>query len=254
MSTKVPPILTFQVAPKDEYIAVPVPIEFLSPERLTVGTTAKIAGDKNKDKKDGSSTSGTTNTPASSSASSAKKENSNIQFEGITFDDFTTELFIDRTESPFPAIDNARTNVLLLRNTIMLPLIFGANATKAPPKIRYIWGSFVITGYCTKMVENYTYFSPAGIPLRAEVSITIKQIRNFIEEKLYGNEGASRKFWTVKSGDRLDLIANDMYSDSTLWRPIAEANAISRPSEFPRPEDIGRTLVIPDERIIARGV
>ena len=54
------------------------------------------------------------------------------------------------------------------------------------------------------------------------------------------------KLWTVKSGDRLDLIADKALMDVSLWRKIADENNILNPREFPKDDDIGRTLIIPD--------
>lgn len=51
---------------------------------------------------------------------------------------------------------------------------------------------------------------------------------------------------TVGAGDRLPLIAAEVYGDPRLWRPIAEANGIDDPLRFPDPKkDIGRLLLIP---------
>ncbi|MNL54211.1 hypothetical protein D3C87_1775220 [compost metagenome] len=50
----------------------------------------------------------------------------------------------------------------------------------------------------------------------------------------------------VKSGDRLDLIANEALKEPLAWRRIAELNKIVNPIGFPGKNDIGRTLVIPD--------
>ena len=51
--------------------------------------------------------------------------------------------------------------------------------------------------------------------------------------------------WTVKSGDKLPMIAAQVYGDPRLWRPIAEANRIDNPLRFPEQRDFGRLLVAP---------
>jgi nucleoid-associated protein YgaU len=50
----------------------------------------------------------------------------------------------------------------------------------------------------------------------------------------------------VKSGDRLDLIANETLKDPALWRKIAKENNIDNPLSFPKYSDIGKILIIPD--------
>ena len=54
------------------------------------------------------------------------------------------------------------------------------------------------------------------------------------------------KVWTVKMGERLDVIAHKVLRDPLLWRAIAELNDIADPLTFPGPGDIGRPIFIPD--------
>ena len=55
----------------------------------------------------------------------------------------------------------------------------------------------------------------------------------------------SNRVRIVGAGDRLPLLAMEVYGDARLWRPIAEANDIDDPLQFPQSEDLGRLLVIP---------
>jgi nucleoid-associated protein YgaU len=58
----------------------------------------------------------------------------------------------------------------------------------------------------------------------------------------------STMVWTVKAGDKLPLIAAQVYGDPRQWRPIAEANNIANPLRFPGPQDLGRLLLVPGEK------
>ena len=89
-------------------------------------------------------------------------------------------------------------------------------------------------------------FLPTGVPVRATLDITFETKE--LEMKVEEDKGlqACRKLWTVKSGDRLDLIANQALRDPTQWRQIAKLNKISNPFNFPSKNDFGRILVIPD--------
>jgi nucleoid-associated protein YgaU len=49
----------------------------------------------------------------------------------------------------------------------------------------------------------------------------------------------------IKAGDRLPLIAAEVYGDPRLWRLIAEANDIDDPLRFPTAEDVGRVILVP---------
>jgi nucleoid-associated protein YgaU len=49
----------------------------------------------------------------------------------------------------------------------------------------------------------------------------------------------------IKAGDRLPVIAAEVYGDPRLWRLIAEANEIDDPLRFPTPQDVGRVILVP---------
>ena len=53
------------------------------------------------------------------------------------------------------------------------------------------------------------------------------------------------KVRSIKAGDRLPLIAAEVYGDPRLWRLIAEANEIDDPLRFPTPQDVGRVILVP---------
>lgn len=54
-----------------------------------------------------------------------------------------------------------------------------ANSKKPPPPSRchFRWGSFGFTGMVSSMTETLDYFSSDGVPLRATVSLTLKEDR-----------------------------------------------------------------------------
>ena len=47
--------------------------------------------------------------------------------------------------------------------------------------------------------------------------------------------------WLVSEGDRLDVIAYEVYGDPAWWRPLAEANGLRNP----RALDVGSVLMLP---------
>jgi hypothetical protein len=46
-------------------------------------------------------------------------------------------------------------------------------AKKAPPRMRFEWGTFHFDGIVSSLTEEIDYFSPDGMPLRAKVSLSI---------------------------------------------------------------------------------
>lgn len=117
---------------------------------------------------------------------------------------------------------------------------------KKPPVCLFSWGKFNFKGVIEKVDPNFIMFLSDGTPVRAKVTITMKPVLSAQDMlKLQGVE-ACRKVRTVIEGERLDIIAAEELKDPSLWRKIAEANNIADPLNFPRPEDIGRVIIIPD--------
>jgi hypothetical protein len=44
---------------------------------------------------------------------------------------------------------------------------------KAPPRMRFVWGTFQFDGIVNSLTEEIDYFSPEGMPLRAKLSMSI---------------------------------------------------------------------------------
>lgn len=70
-----------------------------------------------------------------------------------------------------------------------------ADGKKAPPRIRFEWGTFRFDGIVTRLGEEIDYFSADGLPLRAKLSLTITGQDLLIEANMAGpgrrDDGAS---------------------------------------------------------------
>lgn len=114
----------------------------------------------------------------------------------------------------------------------------------SPPEVKFKWGSFEFTAVIENISVKYTLFDKDGKPLRSEVSVTFIQSDN-PNTKPHQNPtsggGPIQEVRKIISGDRLDLIASDVYGDATKWRLIAEYNHILNPKNL-RP---GQSITIP---------
>lgn len=113
----------------------------------------------------------------------------------------------------------------------------------APPVCLFVWGAYVFPCIIEKANKKYTMFLPSGIPVRATLSVTLKE---YIEPEML--EKGTPKFspnrtkrWTVKGRDSLWLIAAREYGDPSKWRAIAEFNKIDNP----RLLEVGKEITIP---------
>jgi nucleoid-associated protein YgaU len=118
--------------------------------------------------------------------------------------------------------------------------------THAPPRIRFIWGvGLSFRGVVDNVSQKFTLFSPAGIPVRATLTLSIKEYRTLEEQlkdlNLQSADHTKRR--VVKRGDTLSRIAFEEYGDASKWRPIADRNAELIPD--PRRLVPGVTLLIP---------
>ena len=162
------------------------------------------------------------------------------QFEKYEKPEFRVSLFYDTYEK---RQDVRRDTARLV--SLMYPTVPGKE-TKRPPVCVFSWGKFTYRGIITKIEQKFTMFLSSGIPVRSTIDVTFQSKETEIQQKLNEGREACRKLWVVKSGDRLDLIANEALKDPLKWRKIAEANKINNPFGFPTKNDFGRTLVIPD--------
>lgn len=111
--------------------------------------------------------------------------------------------------------------------------------THAPPRCRLKWlnemfsyGSSLSARCVLESVnEEFTLFSPGGVPLRAKLNVSFREYKT-IEEQLQENprhSGDRTKVRTLKARQTLAGLAWQEYGDPGQWRAIAEENDIDNP-------------------------
>jgi hypothetical protein len=129
----------------------------------------------------------------------------------------------------------------------------------APPLVTFVWGRAVpgrylppasgsrpretFTGIVESVRHKLTLFSPDGIPLRATLSVVIREFVPLHEQLPLTNKSSPDKTHAhvLKERETLSHVAASYYLRPALWRPIAEANEI----DDPRRLTAGLTLRIP---------
>lgn len=167
-------------------------------------------------------------------------------FKTTKIEDFTVKLIFDTYENH--GHNESGTDVRKKTEKItklIMPTAERAN-DKKPPLCLFSWGNFKYKGVITKIDQKFILFLPNGTPVRAELTVVFRAVMTEKEYAQYMGLEACRKTWIVKSGDRLDLIADRELKDATLWRKIADENHIDNPLEFPGKDDIGKRIIIPD--------
>jgi contractile injection system tube protein len=102
----------------------------------------------------------------------------------------------------------------------------------APPGARFSWGSFLFDGMVEGLEESLEFFSPAGKPLRASVSLTMSQ-QKILVSKFEGtgqvpSRPGQRPFTPAPQGSSLQQMSGAAGKDGD-WQGIAAANNIEDP-------------------------
>lgn len=126
-----------------------------------------------------------------------------------------------------------------------------------PPLVRVSWGEGLpgstssegaaprpdFDAAVERVSRRYTLFDPQGVPLRAVVSLTLREYRTLAEQLQELNLQSSdhTRIHTLREGETLPGVAYAAYKNPALWRLIAEENGIVHPDRV-RP---GQRLRLP---------
>jgi hypothetical protein len=167
----------------------------------------------------------------------------------------TVELFFDSTDHGMGA--NATSVTRETDRIYALTRIEPAG--HAPPVIRFSWGQAVpgrymppasgnqrresFRGVVESVRHKFTLFSPDGVPLRATLSVTIREFAPLHEQLPRANKSSPDKSHAhvLLQNETLSRVASTYYLRPGVWRPIADSNAITDPRRL----TAGRLLRIP---------
>ena len=90
------------------------------------------------------------------------------------------------------------------------------------------------TAVVLSVARRFTLFNPDGKPLRATVSIALKQYVTVAEQVAAINFQSSdhTRIHVIAEGETLPLVAHDAYQDARKWRVIADHNGLSNVREI----------------------
>jgi hypothetical protein len=94
--------------------------------------------------------------------------------------------------------------------------------------------------------QKFTLFSPEGVPLRATLTVTLREYKTLDEQLAQLNLSSPDRTHShvIQRGETLSGIAGDIYRRPGDWRLIAEVNNI----EDPRRLTVGTFLTVPPIR------
>ena len=103
----------------------------------------------------------------------------------------------------------------------------------SPPIVEFEWGRvWSFKAVITSITQNFTMFLENGIPTRATVDLSLKQVDDpglspFQNPTSGGSAGHRSR--VIRQGESLDIIAEEEYGHPRHWRHIADANTIDNP-------------------------
>lgn len=165
-----------------------------------------------------------------------------LKFGGGNSRQLTLELFFDVTEPVLGQKDVRDETSKIVKLTRI------ERKVGRPPKCQVSWGhrandpDFPFVGVVSDLQQRFTLFSSEGIPVRATLNVTFKEVLSPEDDQRETDPEFTTRL--VKRGDSLSSIASEVYRDPTLWRVIAGANALDDPRHLP----IGLRLNVPKLR------
>jgi len=157
-----------------------------------------------------------------------------IQFISGEAETMSVELFFDT----YTNTDSLKKDVRVEFTNKISKMLKIDKDLHAPPVCEFLWGSVSFTGIIENIDINFTMFNEEGVPLRATVTLSLKQYQ---EQKIITQSSDRTKRFTIKESDSLWLLAANEYGDPTKWKLIALANDIDDPITL-KP---GTQLIIP---------
>ena len=168
-----------------------------------------------------------------------------LQFVRGQSETMTMELFFDSTEQGTGT--NARS--VTLQTDRFYQLIKIDSHQHAPSVLQVEWGGRDFPGshmgteysaqnrpYSLRCVvesvrQRFTLFNPNGVPLRATLTVTLKEYKTLQEQiaQLNLQSADQTKAHVVQEGETLTQIAARAYDDPREWRTIAAYNGIIEP-------------------------
>jgi nucleoid-associated protein YgaU len=181
-----------------------------------------------------------------------------LQFVRGQTEKLTVDLFFDTTDAGTGA---GAMSVTKLTDPIY-SLAKIEPAGHAPPIVTFAWNASFpgadlppasgnqrrnsFRGVVDSCKQKLTFFSPEGVPLRATLSLSLREYKTLDEQLSQLNLSSPDRTHAhrTREGETLSRIAATFYSRSGEWRAIAEENQI----DDPRRLDPGLLLTVPSIR------
>jgi hypothetical protein len=156
-----------------------------------------------------------------------------LVFGGQQSGTMTFSLVFDTTDDGDPV---TKYTSKLLKKMEIDPDLPGSNEDDnngRPPYVEFHWGKLKsFKAMIEKADITFDFFSSEGEPLRARVTLSLKQFEPdgaFLRQNPTSGTPRPHRMHRIQRGETLDRISARYYGDSTRWRLLAAANSIEDP-------------------------
>jgi nucleoid-associated protein YgaU len=180
-----------------------------------------------------------------------------LQFVRGQAETLTADLFFDTTDGG----TGTQATAVTASTDRVYELVKIDPTTHAPPVVDFAWGASGFPGthldaeygnqrkgglfrcIVESVKQRFTLFSPSGVPLRATLSVSLREYKTLSTQlsELGLQSSDHTEYHVAVQSDTLTRIAATAYGDPTQWRLIAEANSIDDPLALVT----GSILVVP---------
>lgn len=170
-----------------------------------------------------------------------------LAYSGGEAGSFSLSLVFDTTDTGTSVTKHTDKLLKLMEVDTSIKGYDAARNNGRPPWVKFHWGTDIHSyrAIITSADVTYTYFSYEGVPLRANVTLSLQQYEregNWGPQNPTSGTPTPNRTHQVQVGDTLDRIAARYYGDPTRWRDIASVNGVTDPIDL-RP---GSYLAIPE--------
>jgi len=164
-----------------------------------------------------------------------------LQFVAGNMQTLEMELLVDSHEA-HRGYNEAGQDVRILTHKIT-DLMNIDPTTHAPPVLLFSWGSLAFKCVLARASQRFIMFLTDGTPVRARLQVTFNEFVNAeLEAKETKRETADYShLHTVVQSETLSSIAQKVYQNPAMWRPIAINNNLDHPDQI----QVGQQLLIP---------
>lgn len=154
-----------------------------------------------------------------------------LQFTSQSLKKLSMELFFDTYERQ----EDVRQHTSRIAQLLIADV--DTSNGKRPPKCQIGWGKrdpggdFPFVGVLESVTQHFVLFASDGTPVRAKLSVSFKEfITPAEQEEQHPKTGSfPAQIYIVKAGETLSAIAHTLWNDPSLWRLLADENAIDNP-------------------------